>query len=206
MSTTTRRRALSAAGAVLALALAGCSGDHDVTAGSPMRQGSMHPTSGAATSADPSAGHDQADVMFSMMMVPHHEQALEMAELVPSRSDDPALRDLAQRIEQEQQPEIDRMRGWLDSWGAGSTSGTGSMGHSMTGMMSEGDMAELASLKGAAFDRRWLTMMVEHHEGAIEMAQDVLRAGRHEGTRELAAAVIETQQREIDEMTAMLAS
>ncbi len=144
--------------------------------------------------------------MFSMMMVPHHEQALEMAALVPSRSDDPALRDLAQRIEQEQQPEIDRMRGWLDSWGAGSTSGMGSMGHSMTGMMSDGDMAELASLKGAAFDRRWLTMMVEHHEGAIEMAQDVLRSGRHAGTRELAGAVIETQQREIDEMTAMLAS
>lgn len=206
MSTTTRSRALSAAGAVLALALAGCSGDHDATAGSPMHQGSMHPTSGTATSADPSADHDQADVMFSMMMVPHHEQALEMAELVPSRSDDPALRDLAQRIEQEQQPEIDRMRGWLDSWGAGSASGMGSMGHSMTGMMSDGDMAELASLKGAAFDRRWLTMMVEHHEGAIEMAQDVLRSGRHAGTRELAGAVIETQQREIDEMTAMLAS
>lgn len=206
MSTTTRRRALSAAGAVLALALAGCSGDHDATAGSPMHQGSMHPSSGTAASGDPSADHDRADVMFSMMMVPHHEQALEMAALVPSRSDDPAVRDLAQRIEQEQQPEIDRMRGWLDSWGAGSASGMGSMGHSMTGMMSESDMAELASLKGAAFDRRWLTMMVEHHEGAIEMAQDVLRSGRHTGTRDLASAVIETQQREIDEMTAMLAS
>ncbi|WP_030528808.1 DUF305 domain-containing protein [Phycicoccus jejuensis] len=206
MSTTTRSRALTAAGAVLALALAGCSGDHDATAGSPMHQGSMHPTSGTTSMADPSADHDQADVMFSMMMVPHHEQALEMAELVPSRSDDPALRDLAQRIEQEQQPEIDRMRGWLYSWGAGSASGMGSMGHSMTGMMSESDMAELASLKGAAFDRRWLTMMVEHHEGAIEMAQDVLRSGRHTGTRDLAGAVIETQQREIDEMTAMLAS
>ncbi|MGG5259408.1 DUF305 domain-containing protein, partial [Phycicoccus avicenniae] len=197
-TTTTRRAVLLTAPALLALGLAACGGDDTGTHGSMM---------GSRSSAVPSAAgdHDQADVMFSMMMVPHHEQALEMAALVPSRSKDVTLLDLSRRIEAGQQPEIDRMQGWLDAWASDASGAMGSMDHGMGGMMSATDLRELAALIGAAFEKRWLEMMVEHHEGAIDMAEDVLKRGSHAGTKDLALAIIEAQQREIDEMRAMLA-
>lgn len=199
MHTTTTRRALTlGAAALIVLALGACAGDDHATMGS--MTGSPRPS--AASGA---TDHDQADVMFSMMMVPHHEQALEMAALVPSRSDDAALLDLARRIEAGQQPEIDLMNGWLEEWGARAMAGSDHSGMGMGGMMSAADLRELRSLEGAPFERTWLEMMVEHHEGAIDMAEDVQRDGTHAGTRELAAAIIEAQQREIDEMRGMLA-
>ncbi|MBM6401984.1 DUF305 domain-containing protein [Phycicoccus sonneratiae] len=200
-TTTSRRAALFAAPALLVLGLTACVTTTDDDR-APM--GSMMGSRSPSTAGSP-ADHDQADVMFSMMMVPHHEQALEMAALVPTRSDDPALLDLARRIEAGQQPEIDRMEGWLEDWGAGSMDRMGSMGHDMGGMMSAADLRELASLEGAEFERTWLRMMVEHHEGAIDMAEDVLRRGTHAGTKDLALAIVKAQQREIDEMQAMLA-
>ena len=162
----------------------------------------------AASSAPASADdHDQADVMFSMMMVPHHLQAIEMSDLVPSRSTDPELIALARQIKAAQQPEVDTMTTWLASWGAEPM-----MGHEesaapagMGGMMTADQLRELGALEGEAFDRRWLEMMVEHHEGAVEMAEDVIAAGRHAPTRALAVAIIEAQQTEIAQMKAMLA-
>lgn len=202
MSTTPIRRALLPVGAtLLAVTLAACgsdtghSGDH----------GSM--TGGSTASSSPSAAsdHDQADVMFSAMMIPHHEQAVEMADLVPSRTENPQVRALADKIRAEQQPEIETMKGWLEEWGATPMDMAGDhSGHGMSGMMSDEDMTALAGLEGAAFDRRWLEMMVAHHEGAIEMAQSVIASGKHEGTRTLAQAIITAQKQEIEEMRTLL--
>ena len=202
-TTPTARAVALAAAAVLTLGLAACGADD----GSHM-DGSM--MGGSSASADAADDHNQADVMFSTMMVPHHLQAIEMADLVPDRTQDPEVRDLAQRIRGAQQPEVDTMTAWLGSWGARPMDGHGGMeghdGHSgMDGMMSEDEMVELGALRGAAFDRRWLEMMVEHHEGAVDMAQAVLRNGRHAGTRVLAGEIIESQQKEIDEMKGYLA-
>lgn len=203
MSTTPMRRALLPVGAtLLAVTLAACgsdtghSGDH----------GSM---AGGSSSSAPSAAsdHDQADVMFSAMMIPHHEQAVEMADLVPSRTENPQVRALAEKIRGEQQPEIDTMKGWLEQWGASGMADMGDhSGHGMSGMMSDEDMTALAGLEGTAFDRRWLEMMVAHHEGAIEMAQSVIASGKHEGTRTLAEAIVTAQKREIEEMRTLLAA
>ena len=202
------RVALAAAASTLVLGLAACS-DGDGHMGS---DGSMMGGSPAASTAPASAGdHDQADVMFSMMMVPHHLQAIEMADLVPTRSSDPELLALARQIKAAQQPEVDTMTTWLASWGAepmmgheGSAPG-GGMGGGMGGMMTADQLRELGALEGTAFDRRWLEMMVEHHEGAVEMAEDVITAGRHAPSRALAVAIIEAQQTEIAQMKAMLA-
>lgn len=156
---------------------------------------------------DPPDGVNEADVSFATEMIPHHRQATEMAALAPDRSDDPAVLDLAERIEAAQAPEIDLMTGWLDDW-AGDDRGSemsGSM-DSMPGMMSADQLTTLEASTGEAFDQMFLTMMVEHHEGAIEMA----RAEQTDGDFDDAVALAETIQREqaaeIDQMRAILGS
>jgi uncharacterized protein (DUF305 family) len=149
---------------------------------------------------------DHADVMFSAMMVPHHAQAVEMSRLVPGRSLDPRLGDLAARIEAAQGPEIVEMEGWLRQWGAAPMPAfSGRMMPGM-GMVSSADLGALETLSGVEFDRRWLAMMVVHHQGAIVMAWNVLAAGRHAPTASLARRIVVTQQQEIDEMRMMLGS
>lgn len=202
-SSRTSRAVMAAGTLTLALALTACGGDDDSMGGA-MSSGTM---SERASASPASADHDQADVMFSTMMVPHHQQAVEMADLVPDRSQKPAVLALAQRIKAEQQPEIDTMSGWLKEWGVALPDAmgdhAGDMG--MSGMMSDADMSSLEGLKGTEFDRRWLEMMVAHHQGAITMAQGVLRSGTHAGTDELATAIVAAQQKEIIEMQRMLA-
>ena len=109
-------------------------------------------------------------------MIAHHEQAIEMAEIAqdPARQAGAEVVALAGRIEAAQDPEIELMTGWLEAWGQPVQMDT-SDGHDMsemTGMMSAEDMDALATKTGTEFDDMWLTMMVEHHEGAIEMATD----------------------------------
>jgi uncharacterized protein (DUF305 family) len=192
-----RRLLLTAILPATALVLSACSDDDD-------GHGSMMSSNRRGTSA---ADHNQADVMFSMMMIPHHAQAVEMADLVPSRSQDAGLTALARQIKAAQQPEIDRMRRWLEDWGQHPPMEDGHadrMG-GMNGMMSEADLEELGSAAGATFERRWLEMMVEHHKGAITMAKSVEAAGIHAGTRALAESIVTSQQAEIDTMRKMLA-
>lgn len=202
--------ALSAA--VLGGALAGCS---DST-------GSSAPnTAGSPTSASRSqeGEHNQADVTFAQSMIPHHAQAVMMAEMVPSHTSNPKMIDLAKRIQSAQQPEIDQMTGWLKAWGepvaASSASNTPGMDHNqpmggmnhgagMPGMMTQQDMASLQSGRGSGFDSMWLRMMVQHHEGAIEMARTELREGSNPEAKELAQKIIAAQQAEITEMKGML--
>ena len=200
------RVALAAAAFAIVLGSAACSdeGDHMGADGSMMGGGLP-----AESTAPSSAGdHDQADVMFSMMMVPHHLQAIEMADLAPTRSADPELLALARQIKAAQQPEVDTMTTWLASWGAEPMMGhepSAPHGGGMNGMATADELRELGALEGEAFDRRWLELMVEHHEGAVDMAEDVIAAGRHAPTRALAVAIIEAQQTEIAQMKAMLA-
>jgi uncharacterized protein (DUF305 family) len=142
-----------------------------------------------------------ADVTFAQRMVPHHQQALDMAKLVPARSGDEKVRALAERVEKAQAPEITRMNGWLDKWGAKKQDHSG---HDMTGMMSGDDMAKLEKATGAEFDRMWLDLMIKHHEGAVEMAKTELSQGGDADAKKLAQAVVDGQQQEITEMEDLL--
>ncbi|GAA4412564.1 DUF305 domain-containing protein [Actinokineospora soli] len=188
-----------AAGAAL---LAGCSTSDD---GHDM--GAMGTTT-APPSATPTAvagEHNDADISFAQDMIPHHAQAIEMAELVDGRTTTPAVVGLAERVEKAQDPEIRTMTGWLTAWGAEVPESGGHGGHdSMPGMMSGEDMDRLAEAQGGAFDRLWLEMMIEHHEGAIEMARTELAEGANPGAKELAQQIIDGQQAEITEMKALL--
>jgi uncharacterized protein (DUF305 family) len=168
----------------------------------------------SSVSASASQGdHTQADVTFAQQMVPHHRQAVEMAKLVPSHSTNQKVLELASQIQQAQDPEIQKMTGWLQTWGAPApTTGMNmpgmnmpGMDHgSMPGMMTSDDMTKLGQVKGAAFDRLWLQMMIQHHQGAVEMAKTELQQGASNEAKQLAQQIIDTQQKEIATMNQLL--
>ena len=155
-------------------------------------------------SGEPAAFND-ADVSFASMMVPHHEQAIELSDLVPDRSENPEVIALAQQIKAAQDPEINTMKAFLVQWNDGGTSGH--EGHDMAGMdgmVDAATMTRLESLQGAEFDTLWLESMIAHHEGAIGMAQTELADGQNADAKTLAQHIIDGQQAEIDQMKTML--
>jgi uncharacterized protein (DUF305 family) len=207
---------LAAGGLALAAALTACGGHSDMTgAGASATSASSGASSGAPAGASAGAsGADDAsraaDVMFAQMMIPHHEQAVQMADLAldPASGAGADVTALATRIKAAQAPEIATMNGWLASWGAAvEDDDMGGMHHgsSMPGMMSDDDMAALGDARGDAFDRMWLTMMVAHHEGALTMADDVLESTQDPRVRTLAEAVVSGQTAEIATMKSLLA-
>jgi uncharacterized protein (DUF305 family) len=178
--------------------LAACGDDDDVD-GMDHGGGNMSETTEAAAS---DGDFNDADVAFAQGMIPHHEQAVEMAELAEGRAESPEVIDLAARIKAAQDPEIEQMRGWLEDWGQEMPD---AMDHeSMSGMMSDEDMMGMEGASGAAFDEMFLTMMIEHHEGAIEQAETELDEGQNAEAKELAQTIIDAQQAEIEEMRGIL--
>ncbi len=156
-----------------------------------------------------SSKHNAADVTFARDMIPHHRQAVEMAGYVATRSTNPQVKALAQQIEGAQSPEINRMTGWLAAWGQPVTAGSGmtmgmGMGSSMHGMMSDSDMSMLQTLVGPAFDKMWLSMMTEHHTGAIDMAKVELAQGRYGDAKTLAQSITTSQAAQVTQMHALL--
>jgi uncharacterized protein (DUF305 family) len=179
----------------LAFALAAC-GDSDDKGGSkPSASPSMSMSAAQAS-------HNEQDVMFAQMMIPHHRQAVEMAGLAPSRASSAQVKTLAAGIEKAQAPEIAKMTGWLRAWGAPAAM-TG-MHHDMPGIMSDKDMTSLKALKGAAFDKAFLRMMIEHHRGAVTMARAEDRSGQNADAKALAASIVRTQSAEIATMRDLL--
>jgi uncharacterized protein (DUF305 family) len=196
-----KKSLIGIAAAVLAL-VAGCSGNNDMAG---MNHSSTAP---AATSNGQAAGNNADDVTFAQGMVPHHQQALDMAKLVPSRSTNPKVLDLAKKIEGAQDPEIKTMNEWLKAWGAPASTSMPGMDHSGhgsgSGMMTDADMKMLEQAKGAAFDKMWLEMMIKHHEGAVAMAKTELQKGSNADAKKLAQEIIDAQQKEITEMQGLL--
>jgi uncharacterized protein (DUF305 family) len=198
-----RRAALGTTALAAALVLAAC-GDGG---GSHSGGHSGADPSAPSTRAGASAGdHNDQDVSFAQGMIPHHRQALEMAELAADRASSPEVRELASRIEKAQEPEIETMTGWLKAWGQDVPSAdTGHAGHSgAAGMMSDTEMEALAGASGRDFDTKFLALMVEHHEGAVEMAATEREQGRYGPAKEMADAVIAAQSAEIEEMNGLL--
>ncbi|GGY35654.1 lipoprotein [Streptomyces djakartensis] len=197
------------------LLLAACGGDD--MEGMDHGSGSSASATSTPTAADnpaPGAFND-ADVMFAQMMIPHHEQALEMSELADGRASDAEVKALVADIEKAQDPEIRTMRSWLKAWGKpesaeegmpGMDHGSGGVDHGagMSGMMSEGDMKKLQAAKGTEFDRMFAEMMIDHHEGAITMAEGEQKNGRNATAKKLAADVVKTQSAEVAKLEKIL--
>ncbi|HYO02842.1 MAG TPA: DUF305 domain-containing protein [Mycobacterium sp.] len=165
--------------------------------------------SSAAAPAESPAPNNAADVTFVTGMIPHHEQAVEMSDLVPQRSTDPAVIKLASGISAAQGPEIQTMKVFLVQWNADTDTGHeghegGMDGMEMQGMVDEATMTRLESLKGAEFDKLWLQSMIGHHEGAIAMANTEIADGANTDAKTLAKQIVTVQQAEIGQMKQML--
>ncbi|GAA2912326.1 DUF305 domain-containing protein [Streptosporangium fragile] len=200
---TLRRLALTAAAGAGALALLTACGGDDATTGHAGMAGGT-PTATATAGERPATSFNDADVTFAQMMIPHHEQAVEMAELAETRAADAEVRELAAKIKAAQDPEITTMTEWLTSWGKPATPEGGHAGHGMPGMMTEDDMAKLQAARGAEFDRLFCRLMIAHHEGAIEMARTEQEQGIDPRAKELAKTIETAQQAEIEQMRAIL--
>jgi uncharacterized protein (DUF305 family) len=207
--TTTRKplRAIAAA-AALSVVLAACGQNDDPTMDMPMDD---PPADAPADELDAEPDDDaaaaegeanEADIQFVQGMIPHHEGAIEMAELVEGRTDRQELIDLANEIIEVQDEEISLLRGMLDRMGADEMAmdGMGEMDHGDMGMMDDAEMEELRQLEGEEFDRRFMEAMIVHHQGAIDMAEQVLAEGQDDEVAGLAQLVIDAQQTEIEQM------
>jgi uncharacterized protein (DUF305 family) len=208
-----KRTLVTSTAALAALVIAaGCSSNNSAS-----EQASGQPSN--ATSATISPGgeaHNQADVMFSQHMIPHHQQAIEMSDIVLAKQGiDPRVTELANQIKAAQGPEIEKMQGWLKQWGIPPMPMPSNMpGHGdmpmpsgmpgMTGMMSEQDMAALQNAQGVEASKLFLTQMIAHHEGAITMGQNEIKDGQYPATIELAQSIVTSQQKEIETMKGIL--
>ena len=198
------RTALILAAPALALALSSCGGDQSSAPGA--AAGTASPGASGSSAAALAVGFNQQDTTFASNMIQHHGQAVQMADLVASRSTDQKVIDLAAKIKAAQAPEIATMNSWLKSWGMPEVEDMSGMdmGGSMPGMMSAADLADLAAAKGAEFDRMFLTMMVAHHEGAITMAKEQVTKGKNADAKALAGKVVADQSAEIAQIRGML--
>ena len=163
----------------------------------------------AAQPNDPA--DDSVEAGFARAMVDHHAQAVEMADIVRSRADDAPIVALATDIVLTQQNQIGRLEGWLDSWGVRQTTLNDPMrwmGHqgAMPGMATRADVAALSTLPVPTAEARFLTLMISHHQGGIEMAEAILARSERRELRRFARAVIDGQRVEIATMQTMAAS
>ncbi|MDO3403253.1 DUF305 domain-containing protein [Mycolicibacterium neoaurum] len=207
-----------ATGAAAVLLLAGCTSQSEPAAdghtdhGHDTGQESGHNTSHDGSGANPGPGpgadagtHNGDDVAFAQHMIPHHSQAVEMVDILLAKPDvDPRVVTLAEQIRAAQAPEIEQMQGWLDQWG---NPPMPAMDHSsMDGMVAPADIEKLREAPGPEATKLFLEQMIGHHEGAVTMAQSEIDGGQYPQAVDLARAIIDSQQKEIDEMKSILNS
>jgi uncharacterized protein (DUF305 family) len=165
----------------------------------PMNNSSGH--MGHGSSGSTNSNYTGADVMFLQMMIPHHQQAIDISNLAMKSSQDPELLALAKIIARDQAAEIKQMKAWLKDAGASED-----MGHSMDGMggmLSADELSALQAASGKEFDILWLTGMTDHHDGAIHMTQ-MIEDARNSEIKAFGEKVIADQSAQIKQMKAML--
>ncbi|WP_414836297.1 DUF305 domain-containing protein [Candidatus Nanohalococcus occultus] len=149
-----------------------------------------------------SGGSDQRpefnrnDIMFMNMMIIHHDQAVEMAELSENRTNNSNILEISQNISEAQQEENRVMAEWLR--GAGFNRPT--RGHRMAGMATAQEMEQLRQSRGREYDLLFSKLMIEHHRGGIQMARAEVQNGRSEKLIDLAQEMVEAQTEEIQRM------
>jgi len=156
---------------------------------------------------------DSVDAGFARDMATHHDQAVQMAQVVRDNSTDPAVRLLAFDVETGQLAQIGQMRGWLDAWGQTGQSEIPQMawmGHSvspgqlMPGMATTSELGKLRGLRGKAMDVYFLQLMIRHHTGGLEMAQYGAAHASKTYVRTMSSAIVTAQQNEVVTMEHML--
>ena len=213
-----KKLVMTAAAAAVLLGLSACTSDETDTASETTTAVETTATSGSSTTeqAEESAQHSEADVMFAQMMIPHHEQAIEMSDIILSKDDVPAdVTSMAEEIKAAQGPEIAQLTDWLEQWGEPTQpegmdmdmdmGGDHDMAQ-MEGMLSDEELQLLSDAPGPEAAELFLNQMIAHHEGAVAMAEDQVENGTYPPAVDLAQTIIDTQQQEIDTMQQMLDS
>ncbi len=173
---------------------------------------------GSSMSVAASGPHNAADITFVQMMTVHHQGAIAMADLAPTRAASGKVKELAAKIKAEQAPEITEMSSWLDTWtgmagmtgmsssamGGMSGMASGGAAASMPGMMSGAQMDQLTAATGGAFDKMFLQLMITHHQGALTMAKTEKASGKNTAALALADSITSSQTAEITQMQGLL--
>jgi uncharacterized protein (DUF305 family) len=154
----------------------------------------MHHNSGTAT-------YTGADVMFLQMMIPHHQQAIDISNIALKTSKDSELLALAKTIRDAQSSEIIQMQAWLKD--ANTTPGMGHSMDSMGGMLDDAELSALSAATGKTFDALWLKGMIGHHDGAIHMTT-MIRDASNPDIKSFGENVVKDQSAQIVQMNAML--
>ncbi len=184
-----------------AIALAGCSAGTSDSSMPGMNHGSASASPAGSAAAAP-ADHNAADAEFARMMIPHHAQAVQMSDVVLAKTGIPAqVTALAGRIKAAQGPEIEKMTGWLKDWNEPAEM---SGGHTMNGMVDNGNMTKLEAAQGREAARLFLTNMIAHHQGAVAMAQKEGADGKNADALKLGKDIVVAQEAEIKEMQELL--
>ena len=153
---------------------------------------------GCATGDSSNTSFSADDQMFAAMMIPHHEQAIQMSELALLNTTNPEILALATEIKAAQGPEIEQMKSW------GSSKMGSHTGHMMDeGMLTDDEMAQLKEARGAEFDRLFLEGMIKHHQGAIQMADMIIDSVNEEAAL-LGKNIVDSQSAEIERMRQLL--
>lgn len=178
--------------AIATLMLVGCAGGGDLL----------------TSDAGDSGAFTEADIEFVQGMIPHHDQAIEMAAMVPLVDVSAVTAEFADEIRAAQEPEIAEMRALLSSWGEKEDVHAMHDIHSSSthGMMTDEEFSLLTSKTGQEFEISWLRAMIKHHEGAITMSEKVLTDGANPSVRAMASAILAAQRDEIERMNSQLNS
>jgi uncharacterized protein (DUF305 family) len=206
-----KRIALIGAGAVAVLVVSAACVKVDTGREDPAGQ----TTSATASTTMPPAGteaHNNADVWFVRNMIPHHQQSIEMSDILLAKQGiDPRVTELANNIKAAESPEIQQMQDWLKQWGKpmpaitpGDMQGPAQGG--VIGQLSERELNALSEAEGADASRLFLTQMIAHHEGALSVAQTEIEEGQYPPAVVMARSIASTQQQEIDTIKGILAS
>ena len=181
------------------LLLAACSGESQ-------NMSDMSTDSIGTNATSSESSFNDADVMFAQMMLPHHEQAIELADMAldPTLMAGEQVKTLASQIKSAQDPEIDLMTQWLTDWEKPLMDMSEEHDMSMDGMLSVDEIAALGQLMGEEFDQAWATAMIAHHKGAIKMAETVKDDGQSTLVQDLANLIMQAQQSEIAVLETLL--
>lgn len=205
-----RKTCLAAIALTLALGFTGCTADGTTGSAEPADQ--TESSTSALMPGEPDfAGNENqpaevnaVDLHFLGMMTPHHQQAVDMSDIVLAADGTSSeTRDLARRIKDGQQREIDQMKDWADEWGQADMMAHHAP-HVANGMLTPDQMDQLRALDGPDKERTFLELMHFHHEGAVEMTQDQIDRGGFAPLRELARQMMDIQTAEMREMEGML--
>jgi uncharacterized protein (DUF305 family) len=193
---------IGAAGLAALLTMTACSssGNKSATSGT-----SSASSSTASTSTPAASAHNQADITFAQNGIPHHEQAIPMSDTILGKQGiDPRVVQLATQFKADQGPELQQMHSWLSQWGQPTLTMTPGM--VMPGMLPDQDITALQNAQGLDATKKFLTEMIECHEGTIAMAEDEIKDGQYPPAVALAHSISTREQQENTTMQGILDS